>query len=53
MLLKADGAPVSDAWLVSLLNLFLLSLYGAIFKTSLMATTDVCEVLTIFFFSPY
>lgn len=50
MLLKADGVTVSGAQLVSLLNLFLHSWYGAIFKTSLTAATDVCEVLTIFSF---
>ena len=48
MFLKADGATVSGAQLVSLLNLFLHSWYGAIFKTFLTAATDVCEFLTIF-----
>lgn len=35
---------------MSRLNLCPQPLYGAIFKTSLMATTDVREVLSIFFF---
>lgn len=48
MLLKADGATVSDAELASLLSLFLLSLYSSVFKTSLLAATDVCEVFSIF-----
>lgn len=53
MLLKADGAAVSDTQLISSLNLFLHPSYGTIFKTSLMATADVCEVFSIFFFFSY
>lgn len=48
MLLKADGATVSDAQLASLLHFFLLSLFGALFTTALKATTDVGEVFPIF-----